>query len=39
LEFAISIAPTGKTPKLVGKAVKVTLAHRYAGAVLLVTAA
>jgi DNA-binding XRE family transcriptional regulator len=36
LEFAIDIAPIGQEPKLVGKAVKDTPAHIYAGASLLV---
>ena len=36
LEFAIDIAPIGQEPKLVGKAVKNTPAHIYAGASLLV---
>ncbi|HEY2768126.1 MAG TPA: helix-turn-helix transcriptional regulator [Solirubrobacteraceae bacterium] len=36
LEFAIDIAPVGQEPKLVGKAVKDTPAHVYAGASLLV---
>jgi transcriptional regulator with XRE-family HTH domain len=36
LEFAIDIAPAGQEPKLVGKAVKNTPAHIYAGASLLV---
>ncbi len=36
LEFAIDIAPVGQEPKLVGKAVKDTPAHIYAGASLLV---
>jgi DNA-binding XRE family transcriptional regulator len=35
LEFAIDIAPVGQEPKLVGKAVKDTPAHIYAGASLL----
>jgi DNA-binding XRE family transcriptional regulator len=38
LEFAIDIAPAGQEPKLVGKAVKDTPAHIYAGASLLVAA-
>jgi DNA-binding XRE family transcriptional regulator len=38
LEFAIDIAPAGQEPKLVGKAVKSTPAHIYAGASLLVAA-
>jgi DNA-binding XRE family transcriptional regulator len=38
LEFAIDIAPAGQEPKLVGKAVKNTPAHIYAGASLLVAA-
>ncbi len=38
LEFAIDIAPVGKEPKLVGKAVKGRPAHVYAGASLLVAA-
>jgi len=36
LEFAIDIAPLGLEPKLVGKAVKSSPAHVYAGASLLV---
>jgi hypothetical protein len=36
LEFAIDIAPIGQKPKLVGKAVRDTPAHIYAGASLLV---
>jgi DNA-binding XRE family transcriptional regulator len=36
LEFAIDIVPVGQEPKLVGKAVKDTPAHIYAGASLLV---
>jgi len=36
LEFAIDIAPIGQEPKLVGKAVRDTPAHIYAGASLLV---
>jgi len=36
IEFAIDIAPIGQDPKLVGKAVKSTQAHRYAGASVLV---
>lgn len=39
LEFAIDIAPAGQEPKLVGKAVKGTTAHVYAGASVLVRAA
>jgi DNA-binding XRE family transcriptional regulator len=39
LEFAIDIVPIGQEPKLVGKAVKDTQAHIYAGASLLVAAA
>ena len=38
LEFAIDIAPVGQEPKLVGKTVKGTPAHVYAGASLLVAA-
>ena len=38
LEFAIDIAPVGQEPKLVGKAVKDTSAHIYAGASLLLAA-
>jgi DNA-binding XRE family transcriptional regulator len=38
LEFAIDIAPVGQEPKLVGKTVKETPAHVYAGASLLVAA-
>lgn len=38
LEFAIDIAPIGQEPKLVGKAVKDTPAHIYAGASVLVAA-
>lgn len=38
LEFAINIAPTGKKPELVVKAVRDTPAHVYAGASLLVAA-
>jgi DNA-binding XRE family transcriptional regulator len=38
LEFAIDIAPAGRTPHLVGKAVKDTPAHVYAGASVLVAA-
>ena len=38
LEFAIDIAPVGKEPKLVRKAVTDTPAHVYAGASLLVAA-
>jgi DNA-binding XRE family transcriptional regulator len=38
LEFAIDIAPVGQDPKLVGKAVKDTPAHIYAGASLLLAA-
>ncbi len=38
LEFAIDITPVGQEPKLVGKAVKNTPAHIYAGASLLVAA-
>jgi DNA-binding XRE family transcriptional regulator len=38
LEFAIDIAPIGQEPKLVGKAVKDTPAHIYAGASMLVAA-
>jgi DNA-binding XRE family transcriptional regulator len=36
LEFAIDVAPLGQEPKLVGKAVKDTPAHAYAGASVLV---
>jgi DNA-binding XRE family transcriptional regulator len=36
IEFAIDIAPIGSEPKLVGKAVKDTPAHVFAGASLLV---
>lgn len=36
LEFAIDIAPIGQEPKLVGKALRDTPAHIYAGASLLV---
>ena len=39
IEFAIDIAPVGSEPKLVGKAVKDTPAHVYAGASLLVAGA
>jgi len=39
LEFAIDIAPIGREPKLVGRAVKDTPAHVYAGASLLVAGA
>jgi DNA-binding XRE family transcriptional regulator len=39
LEFAIDIAPVGREPKLVGKAVKDTPAHIYAGASILVAGA
>jgi DNA-binding XRE family transcriptional regulator len=39
LEFAIDIAPVGRQPKLVGRAVKDTPAHVYAGASLLVAGA
>jgi DNA-binding XRE family transcriptional regulator len=38
LEFAIDIAPVGREPKLVRKAVTDTQAHVYAGASLLVAA-
>ncbi len=38
LEFAIDIAPIGRKPKLVGKAVMDTPAHIYAGASVLVAA-
>lgn len=38
LEFAIDIAPAGRTPQLVGKAVRDTPAHVYAGASVLVAA-
>jgi DNA-binding XRE family transcriptional regulator len=38
LEFAIDIAPVGQEPKLVGKVVKDTPAHIYAGASLLLAA-
>lgn len=36
LEFAIDIAPVGQEPKLVGKAVKDTPTHIYAGVSMLV---
>lgn len=36
IEFAIDIAPVGREPKLVGKVVKDTKAHVYAGASMLV---
>ncbi|HEX5853542.1 MAG TPA: helix-turn-helix transcriptional regulator [Solirubrobacteraceae bacterium] len=39
IEFAIDIAPIGQEPELVGKAVKNTQAHRYAGASVLVAGA
>ena len=39
LEFAIDIAPLGQEPKLVGKALRDTPAHIYAGASLLVAGA
>ncbi len=39
LEFAIDIAPIGHEPKLVGKVVKSTQPHRYAGASVLVAGA
>jgi DNA-binding XRE family transcriptional regulator len=39
LEFAINIAPVGHEPRLVGKAVKDTPAHIYAGASMLVAGA
>jgi DNA-binding XRE family transcriptional regulator len=39
LEFAIDIAPVGREPTLVGKAVKDTKAHVYAGASMLVAGA
>ncbi len=39
LEFVIDVAPIGREPKLVGKAVKDTPAHVYAGASLLVAGA
>lgn len=38
IEFAIDIAPAGQEPKLVGKAIKKTPAHMYAGASVLVGA-
>ena len=38
LQFAIDIAPAGRTPQLVGKAVRDTPAHVYAGASVLVAA-
>ncbi len=38
IEFAIDIAPVGQEQKLVGKAVKGTPAHVYAGASPLVAA-
>jgi DNA-binding XRE family transcriptional regulator len=38
LEFAINVAPAGKTPELVVKAVKDTPAHVFGGASLLVAA-
>jgi DNA-binding XRE family transcriptional regulator len=38
VEFAIDITPVGQEPKLVGKAVKHSPAHIYAGASLLVAA-
>lgn len=38
LEFAIDIAPTGRTPQLVSKAVRETPAHVYAGASVRVAA-
>ena len=38
LEFAIDIAPAGRAPKLVGKAVRDTPAHVYGGASVLVAA-
>jgi DNA-binding XRE family transcriptional regulator len=38
LEFAIDIAPAGTAPQLVGKAVRDTPAHVYAGASVLVAA-
>lgn len=37
-EITIDIAPRGKTPRLVGKAVRDTPAHMYGGASLLVAA-
>jgi DNA-binding XRE family transcriptional regulator len=39
LEFAIDIAPIGREPTLVGKAVKQTPAHVYGGASMLVAGA
>ena len=39
LEFAIDIVPAGQEPKLVGKAVKGTPVHVYAGASVLVRTA
>jgi transcriptional regulator with XRE-family HTH domain len=39
LEFAIDIAPVGREPKLVGKTLKGTPAHIYAGASMLVAGA
>jgi transcriptional regulator with XRE-family HTH domain len=39
LEFAIDIAPVGREPTLVGKAVKQTPAHVYGGASMLVAGA
>lgn len=38
LEFAIDIAPAGRVPQLVGKAVRDTPAHVYGGASVLVAA-
>jgi transcriptional regulator with XRE-family HTH domain len=38
LEFAIDIAPAGRAPQLVGKAVRDTPAHVYGGASVLVAA-
>jgi DNA-binding XRE family transcriptional regulator len=38
LEFAIDIAPVGRQPKLVGKAVRDRPAHVYAGASMLIAA-
>lgn len=38
VEFAIDIAPVGQEPKLVGKRIKRTPAHTYAGASVLVGA-
>lgn len=38
LEFAIDIAPAGREPKLVGKAIRDAPAYAYAGAAMLVAA-